>query len=296
MKIQFSKSLLIIATFISLLFVAAGLEAKKGGGGKPDKPGHTDGEAAALNCELVTDPFDTVRNDGLGAYQDGGDKVACGHGGTVQPNLSGIGLNTVSKGAIKRAIRKIDLAFGDCVGPDGVSECEYIPEEFLSQADSVEDMEDVWIGTGPYPDDPEMTHIQLMDPGVYEMKSHIVPLGFADRYVIQLMNREVFPTELSQGQWCKLEENPDFGWEDTQPSQDMTVYIWPDGNDNNSLPDGYTITTGTIGDTSTMPPEVIPGPRTGTICSAAGPYPCDGDLCNLLGTVPVQLTLHATYQ
>jgi len=294
MKIQISKWLIVIATLVSLMFVVVGLEAKKGGGGKP--PDSTDGVAAALNCVLVTDAGDTVRKDGLGPYEGGVDKVGCGHSGTL--STYGIQLNSVSKGTIKKAIRKIDLAFGECDGPS----CQFVPAELLKQAqdDDVEDMENVWIGTGPYPG---MDHISLLTPGkTYEMKSHIAPLGFADRFVIQLMHSEDFPPELGQGGWCNLEQNPDLVWEeDIRTDEDMTVCIWPDSN-GDSLPDGYTITTGDFTDEDCLaiqpptPPLVTGRFRTATICSTAGPYPCDGGMCNLLGKVPVQLTLHATYQ
>ena len=288
MNTQVRKPLIIIATIVALIF-AAGLEAKKPP--KPDKPDPSDDVTGALNCELANDPGDTVLGDGLGPYMDDVDKVACAHGDTTQPNLSGIQLNTISKGPVKRAVRKIDLAFGDCVGPY----CEFIPAEFLAAAQSIDDMEDIWIGTGPYPDDPEMTHIQLMDPGKWEMKSHMSPQGLAERFVVQLMDRDVFPVELGQGGWCNLDYNPEFGWADAKTAEDMTVCIWPDA-DGDSLPDGYTITTGDT-DCLTTWPSVTPRERLATICSTAGPYTCDGsDMCNLLGTVPLQLTLHATYQ
>jgi hypothetical protein len=287
MKIQISKWLVVIATFVSLMFVVTGLEAAKGGGGKPDKPGPSDSETGALNCVLLNDVGGTVQNDGLGEYMDGVDKVACGHGPT--DSAYGIQLNTVSKGALKRAIRKIDLAFGSCIEDYA---CKFLPNALLGVAGGVADMEDVWIGTGPYPG---MDHISLLDTGKYAMKSHMSLLGFADRFVIQLMSADPFPPELGQGGWCKLEQNPEFEWSDAATAEDMTVCIWPDDN-GDSRPDGYTITTGSTACSTTWP-AVTPGYREATICSTAGPYTCDGsDMCNLLGTVPLQLTLHATYQ
>jgi hypothetical protein len=153
-------------------------------------------------------------------------------------------------------------------------------------------MEDVWIGTGPYP---WMDHIQLMPEGKHEMKSHLVPQGMADLLVVQLMSADPFPPELGQGLWCNLEQNPEYNWSHAKTIEDMTVCIWPD-NDGDSLPDGYTITTGDT-DCLTPWPEVTPRDRIATICSTAGPLTCDGsDMCNLLGWVPFQMTLHATYQ
>ena len=77
--------------------------------------------------------------------------------------------NTVSKGAIKRAIRKIDLAFGPCIKD---YDCETIPPEFFEESLILEDMEDVWIGTGPYPG---MGNISLLPPGNHEIKFHMSP-------------------------------------------------------------------------------------------------------------------------
>jgi hypothetical protein len=294
MKIQVRKWLIVVTTLFSLMFVVVGLEAKKGG--KPGNPGDTSGEAAALNCELANDADDTVLSDDYGPYMDGVDKVGCGHSGTN--STYGIQLNTVSKGAIKRAIRKIDLAFGYCIQD---YDCESIPPDFLNKATNPDDMEDVWIGTGPYPD---MEHISLLGQGLHDLKFHMSPQGLADRYVVQLMSSDKFPSDLGTGGWCNLKNNLELDWyNDAKTMEDMTVCIWPDGNDADSRPDGYTITTGDIieahcPETSPMetPPVVTPRFREATICSTFGDSACDGDMCNVLGTVPLQFTLHATYQ
>ena len=132
------------------------------------------------------------------------------------------------------------------------------------------------------------------------MKFHMSPKGYADRFVIQLMSADPFPLELGQGGLCNMNLNLDFDWINAKTVEDMTVCIWPDGSDADSRPDGYTITTGVIDEEDCLNPspvpEVAPGVRYASICSTAGSHDCDPDMCNLLGTVPLQLTFHATYQ
>jgi hypothetical protein len=55
MKIQISKWLIVIATFVSLMFVVTGLEAGKGGvkPDKPDKPDRTKAECILFTGDLV---------------------------------------------------------------------------------------------------------------------------------------------------------------------------------------------------------------------------------------------------
>jgi len=55
MKIQISKWLIVIATLVSLMFVVTGLEAKKGGGGKPDKPDQTKAECIIFTGDYFGD-------------------------------------------------------------------------------------------------------------------------------------------------------------------------------------------------------------------------------------------------
>jgi hypothetical protein len=268
-----------------------------GSGGGNSNP--YDGEDIPLDCEIVNSNTNGsggsvtnhVRNDGLGLYRDGEDKVGCGTGGTVQPNLSGIFFNSFNKGPAKRAVRKIDIAFGPCVG----SGCSYVPAELFGPTGATDDLEDVTIGTHPFP---EQGHLQLMDPGEHKMASRIAPKAFAHRFSIQFMERAM-PGDFHQGIWCDLSYHPTLKPEDAG-SEDMTVYLWPD-NDGDDLPDGYTITTGTIDDSvNQSPPDVIADTRIGTICSSTGPLACagpsDGDLCNLLGHVEVGFTIHARNQ
>jgi hypothetical protein len=274
------------------------VKEKSGGNSNP-----YDGEDIPLNCEIMNESMDefgnpianTVLNDGAGSYRNGEQKVECSLGGTVQPNLSGIVVNTVNSGPVKKAIRKIDINFGPCVGPA----CEYVPSELHDRAASAEDMEDIALSIRPYA---EMDHIQLMSSGVVRsMAARIGTKAFADRFGIQLMQREI-PEDFHQGVWCDLSYHPTLDPIDAI-SEDVSVYNWPDHN-GDGIPDGYTVTTGIIDDTfNTSPPDVIAGTRIGAICSnvqGPGLETCGGpsrsDMCNLLGFVEVGFTIHARNQ
>jgi hypothetical protein len=147
-----------------------------------------------------------------------------------------------------------------------------------------------------------MDHIQLMPTGVvHSMPARIGTQGFANRFNIQMMGVPM-PDGFHQGIWCNLTYHPDLDPADAV-SEDVSVYNWPD-HDGDGIPDGYTITTGTIDDSvRTSPPDVIAGTRLGTICSNIGGEglqtcggPSGGDLCNLLGFVEVSFTIHARNQ
>ena len=83
------------------------------------------------------------------------------------------------------------------------------------------------------------------------------------------------------------------------PVQDVSVYLWFD-KDGDGLPDGYTVTTGSILDPGN-PPSILPTtsdvPRVAAICSSQGPADCGNpqapSLCNFLGYVDMQFTFHA---
>lgn len=250
--------------------------------------GGDSGDSIPLDCTVVdqVDPLTgAVLSDGEGVYADGIRKVLCSTGGTTQPNLSGIAMNSVAQGPVKKADRKIDLAFlGGCLAGNDCGDAPAVPGEFFTAGT----LEDAGIGVRPYP---EQDHIQNLAPGLsYEMAARIFPSGYAERWSFQLMGR-VMPSEFHQGVWCDLEQNPNFDPDDAI-SQDTTVYIWDDGT-------GYTVTTGTITGPGS-PPAVSPGTRVATLCSNAGPVECGGpsnsDLCNLRGQVAVQFTLHAAHQ
>jgi hypothetical protein len=251
------------------------------------------GEDTPLDCVLMDNDYeppgltpDTMLSDGNGVYMDGEQRVACSTGGLAQPNTSGLVFDAQTKGPARKAIRKVDLALGVC-DPTKV-DCNYVPAALLT-ASSFEDIENVTMSAWPFP---EQGPIQMMGAG----KSHEVAFRIGvphdgGRYGIQLMSRTI-PEEFHQGVFCDLHDP-----NDAKTTEDVTVYIWPDGSDEDEFPDGYTVTTGEIDDSvTTSPPRVIPGTREAAICSNLGPMTCggpsDGDLCNKLGTVPLQFTLH----
>jgi hypothetical protein len=248
---------------------------------------HEDGQSYSMECRLLDGPGDTLLSDGLDWYIDGLDKVGCGTGGTVDGGgLHGTpSLWTFNQGPIKKAIRKFDLVLDPCFEDYG---CDLLPAEFFEAALDIDDMEDGVIGVSRYP---EQDHLTRLVPGqTYAMSMRVQVVGHHDRYVFQLMGREI-PEEYHQGIFCDLATPAD------AVSDDVDLYVWPDG-DGDTLPDGYTITTGTL-DTSTTPPTVsIPGARLATICSTDGPEHCggpgsDSDMCNMLGRVYIQVTWHA---
>jgi hypothetical protein len=81
--------------------------------------------------------------------------------------------------------------------------------------------------------------------------------------------------------------------------QDVSVYLWEDGDDADNLPDGYTVSTGTIVDLGVEGPPGVnsAAPLYAAVCSSIGPDTCGNPRapsnCNFLGYVPVQFTMHA---
>jgi hypothetical protein len=119
--------------------------------------------------------------------------------------------------------------------------------------------------------------------------------GMAERWSFQLQGRAL-PGDFKQGEYCDLAD-PNLAIGD-----DVTLYVWPDG-DLDGKPDGYTFTTAADLDTSTLPPTVnIAGTRTATLCSNVGidGSRCGGpgrsDLCHLISQMEVEFTWHAVTQ
>ena len=258
-------------------------------GGGNDNP--YDGESIPLECTLADGPGDNLFSDGLGSYSHGQQDVACTTGGVAQPNLSGIGLDTWTRGPIRKVTRRFDLVLAPCTED---YDCAALPTALFEVAAAVDDMEISVFGIRPYV---EQGDIQLLPPDtVHEMAMRLSVNGYADRFMFQMMGR-VIPDDFHQGVWCDLGQNPGFDPDDAI-SQDVSVHVWPD-NDGDGVPDGYTVTTGTF-DSAASPTSLTPGARTATVCSTAGPVACGGpdnsDLCNLLGRVDVQFTIYAANQ
>ena len=298
-------------------------------GGNDGTDGYS-GERIDLNCWLTDLDDDTVKADGepgtgtypnlYGVYVNGEEKVSCRTGGTVQPNLSGLGLNSKLKGG--PPIRKIDLALTHFEGPDGSTALSpYLPTSIFEEGASWNEMEIAYLTARPYgfyrPGNNDRAasdaqdHIQLLGPDEsYSMATRIRMQPYDEhRYVISLADTlPADPNDLRTGLLC---DSVTPGWpneEIVKVSQDVTVYLWPDTN-LDGLPDGYTVTTGEVpsaggnaGVTFTLedPPAVVSAPRTAAICSQEGPVDCSdrsvGGYCNFLGFADVQFTWHAENQ
>lgn len=281
-----------IITLFGLLLAASGAWAHCAGKHSGNHPhcggggdGGDSGDPYPLICTITDDAGDTVRSDGLGDYVDGDDRAECTTGGTTQPNASGLLLDTIAHGPIKRAIRKIDLAFNGCAVDN---DCNIAPLEFFQAGATSDDMEDMHISLRPYPEDGHIQNLPADD--FYSMALSIGLEGYAERWAFQIRAREV-PPEWNDGAWCKP-ANP----ADAVTDFDVNVYLWPDAN-SDGTPDGYTVTTGTFDDTSVQPPIVTPGATRAVFCSNVGPISCDGtasgNMCNILGEVDVQFTWHS---
>ncbi|RZW15946.1 MAG: hypothetical protein EX260_10085 [Desulfobulbaceae bacterium] len=129
----------------------------------------------------------------------------------------------------------------------------------------------------------------------------IEPKGLSERYLIQMSNRDSLPEGMLQSHSCRFNAQ--------NVTDDITVYIWRDGvfsGVSDGLPDGYTVTTGTISDPETVgsPPKVTPGFAQGLVCSnvSIDGASCPGGkkqknaLCHALGKVPMKFTMHMEYQ
>ena len=256
---------------------------------------------------------------------DGEEKVGCSTGGTTQPNLSGLNLSSLAKG--KRIHRKIDLAFRNYLGPNGEQSppaewpAHWLPENIFQQANSWSEMENVHISVRPYrdareadesrelPDRPGQDHIQLLRSDFeYGMALRMRITSTAEeRYWITMANTWVADDVKFQGLRCWVNEATDpNGWSSAEIAditEDVTVYLWPDADDD-FVADGFTVTTGEIigeapqqGYSLATPPQTTDAARTAAICSADGPLDCSGadnsESCNFLGFVDVQFTWHA---
>jgi hypothetical protein len=281
------------------------------------------GENIDLSCALGASfrdtSADTVKSDGKpgvhpevdGAYVDAEEKVRCRTGGTVQPNLSGLGLDPKLKGG--KPIRKMDLVLTNFADPDGdtlekpngkTDPWPYLPASLFEEGPTWEDMEMAYLAVRPHRNDQD--HIQLLAPGTtYRMAARFRVKPVDDhRYVINLTERlpEVSDDQFS-GLLCHSITRKWPNDEIVKVSEDVTVYLWPDA-DRDGVADGYTVTTGAIQNAGSggsyslaNPPAVTSAPRTAAICSQVGPVECNGaglgEFCNFLGFADVQFTWHA---
>jgi hypothetical protein len=256
---------------------------------KPECPGHPsckdDGggddsdQNIPLSCFFMDAEGDNVMSDGGGFYVDGQQRVACSTGGTVQPNLSGIGLSTLAKGNVRKRERQLDMAF---LAKD-ISDTTGLPLSIFEGGDTdpaTFDMEDVWFSVRPYKDTQD--HIQNLVPGVYEMALRMVllPIGDIDYRIAFSMATRAVPGDNFQGVYCDAPEAP--------ITDDVSVIVWgPE-----VIPNRFTVTTGQVNEETW---EITHGARTAALCSdiPKNGVPCDNGLCNFMGFVDVQFTFHA---
>jgi len=264
-----------------------------GGGG-----GGGDTQRIPQNCEFLDAPGDTIRSDALGAYQHDVDKVYCSTGDSSENvDTSRLRLKSLARGNISKAIRKADIVIdeGSCTDAAG---CAAAPDGVFAAAASIDDMEDVHLKVQAYAgtDGLDLPHIQDLTPDAsYEVAFDFNLEGMAERWSFQMLGR-VLPADFKQGQKCDLANPAD------AVSDDVTLYVWPDG-DSDGKPDGYTVTTATELDTTVLPPLVVtPAARQATLCSSVDPDgngcggPGGSDLCHLISKMDVQFTWHAMNQ
>jgi len=266
---------------------------------------------------------DTVKGDMLVDYVDGEDKVYCGVGGPSRPWP--LGLLAAAKGNPNRAVRRIEIALdkntfrGD--GPDGIPGTDddglnFLPEHIFNEEQvdpesdpaepDLDDMEVEVISVRPYRDIPEQSadgiHLMKGYPAtmLYEVAMNFSTWTADDSHFrISLAGTHVPGNEKFQGLQCEVDNATAQAIIAGGPVEDVTVYLWPD-NDGDNLPDGYTVTTGVITDIGDPPgtlPTTSDESRVAAICSSIGPESCGNPqapaLCNFLGYVDMQLTLHA---
>lgn len=197
------------------------------------------------------------------------------------------------------------------------------------EADQVPDMDKMdtlLLQVRPYRKDPDQTteSIHRLTPGkVYGMGMNFAVAGMGiDRFSISVAAQHYVGNENFTGIACETDEDDAINYANGQlilanapPAeaggewgmQDVSVYLWLDGDDADDLPDGYSVTTGTFEldggavllDPDTGYPVIEPGPKSkyAAVCSAVGPLVCGNPKtpsnCNFLGYVPVQFTMHA---
>ena len=291
------------------------------GGGKPsDGSGSDSGDDIKLSCFLAEGNGENIRDDNRSPafYDDADRKVTCSTGGTSQPNLSGILLDTVAKGNPGNRERQLDLVLMPCSAAEAEVEdrcMEQVDFDNLAadlpahmrifaegfggaSSDNPYDMEDVTFHLRPYkavdlPGDNHHhggDHLQKLDPGVvYRMALRIwlkhVETG-DPRVVINLAGHHV-PGDKSQGVSCAHIPDPTVA-----VTEDVYVKVHGEGDH----PLLYSV--------ATFNPDTVPSLNNGfmlaSICSNMPPVGDCGNgkdasnLCYLHGFVKVKLNFMAS--
>jgi hypothetical protein len=233
---------------------------------------------------------DNVISDGGGFYVDGQERVKCSTGDLRGQNLSGIGLGTMAKGNINKfRERQLDMAFSSSNEEGYIAyPTEGLPDSFFNYGDGnpeTFDTEDAWLAVRPYED---QGHIQNLPPGLYRMALDIRFLAADYRFVLSMASRAV-PDDRFQGVVCDITPQSD------AETDDVSVIVWAPED----APNRYTVTTGQVEfDEEYQTWVITDGATRAALCSSV---PIDGvcggpgssDMCNKMGWVDVQFTLHA---
>lgn len=268
------------------------VQSKDGSTGNDDKVGR------AMICTLNEDQDlnATVMDDGDPVYENNVDDVLCISGDVVGDNFSPLRFANfpgTNPKQVQFAKRFLDLAFGSCIPTDpSDSDCN-LPSKLTDAAT----LDTAYVHVAPYEN-----HIHLMDPGLHGMFMRIDPRDFAQRYSIQMSNRD---PDKNNNFLC-YSDIPDYDITD-----DINVFVWEDGTYSgvgDGLPDGYTVTTGIILEVESAgnPPTVVypdPGYAEALMCSNIGPNGerCADpknrdDLCFIRGKVAIRFTMHMVYK
>jgi hypothetical protein len=287
------------------------------------------GGGGGLGSEVSLDCFlegawgdasdDTIKNDKLGDYQDTVDRTICNIGGPSIPWPIRLGVGK-AKGKPPSTVRRGDVVLGsfeigtfDDVLPLAVPGTEWlsdlypwifevVPEDPDNLGyPNMDEMDLFKLNVRPYRNTQTEESIHLLTPGeIYEMGMHFtIPETGIDRFSVSIASEHYEGNESFTGIACKsgheaeiLTHSPEAGGN----MRDVSVYLWPDVNVD-GIPDGYTVTTGSITVDGNGTLNVTEGSRWAAVCSAVGPLDCGNprapDNCNFLGYVEMQFTLHA---
>jgi len=292
------------------------------------------GSAISMDCTLVGNWGDlegeTIKGDKLGEYKDAVDKINCSIEGPSEPWPIRLGVGVKGNGA--NSVRKVDINLGDLDldfempdelrvaltedqqlqlgSKDDLSDYPTLFEAAASDNDdpNMNEMDLIRLGVRPYrnPEDQQTADgIHLLTPGeIYEMGMRFSIPG-TEHFNFSIASKWYEGNESFTGIGCEtgfenqiLANAPPVAEGGDSGMQDVSVYLWLDGDDADDLPDGYTVSTGQIiKPNSEGPPTIDSGLRYAAVCSSVGPAVCGNphapSNCNFLGYVPVTFTMHA---
>ena len=287
-----------------------------GGGGGGGSLGPDISMDCLLGASWGDDPGDTINDDKLAWYEDGVAKVDCYIGGPSTPWPIRL---VVLQGKGKRANeRMVDVVLDDKFEAGSFAEYDsswqpnntemqnsypnlFAPAPPGSNGYPVmSKMDPVRLAVRPYrlTQTYESIHLLPWKAEGYEMGMHLGLPGTGP-FSVSIASKHYIGNEAFTGINCEIDDpayveailaNAPGG-----AMQDVSVYLWDD-RDNDSLPDAYTVTTGSfirseddgqiVRDDDGMP-TVVPGSRYAAVCSAVG------GTVHFLGYAKIQFTLTA---